>query len=143
MRKLIAFLQRFKTGARGAAGVELALIAPALATLLIGIVDVGLIAYARTDMHGAARSGAQYFMAGGADLDRAETIVRSAWSDMPEDSLISIDRYCECGGSTADCYALCPDGSPPDVFSEIRLTAALRGMFLEYENVAADKVRIR
>lgn len=139
----IARTASFARAEGGNSAVEFALVAPLLAILLIGIADVGKIGFERTDMYSAARSGAQYFMAGGSDFDRARHVVESSWTAAPEDALITIDRFCQCQAVEFACDAPCPDDSTPDAFARIKVSATVRGIFLEYQNLATDTVRIR
>lgn len=62
----------------GAAGVEFALMAPALTLFLIGIVDVGSLAYQKSEVSAAAVAGAQYAIRNGGDLTNIASAVTSA-----------------------------------------------------------------
>lgn len=62
--------RRFLLDRSGAPAVEFALIAPVLLALIAGAADIAHIAFQRSDMAGAIRSGNQYFMAGGTHLNR-------------------------------------------------------------------------
>lgn len=127
----------------GNAAVEFALISPILALMLVGIVDVGTIAYQRTDMFSAVRAGAQYFMAGGSDFDRAAELVRRSWTEAPADAVISVDRFCECQQVVNACTDPCPDASAPDAFARITIKARVDGILKEYGAWASDVIRVR
>lgn len=138
-----ALLSRLIKDRRGAPTLEFALLAPVLIAAMVGAADVAKIAFERSDMLGAARSGTQYFVAGGTDAEQARTLIADGWNAMPEDARILIDHTCECGGETAACDRLCPDGELPVSYAVIELQARVDGVFLRYTNQAHDKVRIR
>lgn len=127
----------------GNAAVEFSLILPVLAMMLVGIIDVGTIAYQRTDMFSAIRAGAQYFMAGGSDFERAAELVRSSWTEAPSDALVSVDRYCECQRAANACSEPCPDGSAPDAYARITISARVEGLLKEYGALVSDVIRVR
>ena len=52
----------------GAAGVEFALMLPALVLFVIGIVDVGALTYEQTEVSAAAHAGAQYAIRNGSSV---------------------------------------------------------------------------
>ncbi len=129
--------------ARGGMAVEMALIAPVLILAMLGAADLSQIGLQRSDMLASARSGTQYFIAGGSDVERARQIVERSWSSMPEGGRVIVHRTCECGGVESSCIQLCPAGVPPDVFAVIELQAEVNGVFQAYQTVANDKVRVR
>jgi len=127
----------------GNAAVEFSLVLPVLALMLIGIVDVGTIAYQRTDMFSALRAGAQYFMAGGADFHKAADLVRASWTEAPSDAAVSVDRYCECQQVVSACNTPCPDGTAPDAFARITMSGSVDGILQEYGALVSDVIRVR
>lgn len=135
--------KRLWTDRSGGPALEFALIAPVLMALMVGAADIAHITFERSDMLGAARSGSQYFMAGGTDTDRAKAIIQSSWSSMPETASISVDRICECAAQTASCNLLCPDESVPVAYSVIEIQYDIDGVFVDYYAAASDKVRVR
>lgn len=128
---------------RGAAAVEFALIAPVLAALLLGVFDIGRLAHDRTDLHGAVRNGAQYFMAGGDDAEAAVAIVEQSWTSRPEISQVTVERCCKCAEADAPCGQLCPDGSVPDIIQQIEASGYYAGIFGQYEMTVTEAVRAR
>jgi Flp pilus assembly protein TadG len=91
------YLARFWSDARGSSAVEFAVILPAMLAAAIGIADVGYNVYQRGDLEAAMRSGAQYFMNGGKDIETAVAIVDSAWTYKPEGAAVRSDQFCMCG----------------------------------------------
>jgi Flp pilus assembly pilin Flp len=127
----------------GVAAVEFGMIAPILAILLIGVIDVGMIAYERVDMSQAIRAGAQYFMAGGSDFDRAAQVVRGSWSEAPKDATVKVDRFCLCQKLESACSQPCPDGTVPAAYARITASAKVEGIFREYGTYTTDVIRVR
>ena len=138
-----ALISRLARDRSGNAAVEFALIAPILVALLIGVIDLGKIAYDRSDMLAATRAGAQYLMAGGSDMTRAESVIRNAWTEMPQDGAVSVSRICECAGTASACDQPCPDMSVPFAYVSVEVSGTLEGVFLHRSSAYSDKIRIR
>jgi len=139
----ISDLRLFARDRRGASAVEFGLIAPVLAVTLLGIAEVGQIVYQRTDMHGALRSGGQYVLNGGRDLEVAREIVIRSWSAMPEDAVVEATRFCLCSEVAHACNSPCSGGSVPEAYISIRAQAVLGGIVFDYGDSADDAIRIR
>jgi Flp pilus assembly pilin Flp len=137
------FIRNFLRNDRGAAAVEFAFIAPVLAALMLGVFDLGRMTYDRTDLHAAVRSGAQYFMAGGDDVEAAILVIEQSWSSRPEMSQVTVEKCCKCAGVDAPCGQLCDDGSVPDIVHELEATAYFAGLFGQYEVSVNEFVRTR
>jgi hypothetical protein len=97
----------------------------------------------RTDMQSASRSGAQYLINGGYDLDNAEAIVNAAWASKPADAEIDTEHFCMCNGVTHVCTALCPDDSYPESYRRLTLSGTLTGLWSEHVETAEEVVRVR
>lgn len=138
-----AFLRTFASHRGGASAVEFGLIAPVLALMLVGIAEVGQIAYQRTDMHSALRSGGQYVLNGGRDLAVAREIVVRSWTAMPEDAVVEATRFCVCGETPHACNSPCSGGSVPEAYISLRAHATLGGIVVDYGSEADDAIRIR
>lgn len=134
---------RFSDNDSGASAVEFALIAPVLAAALLGIAELGHVAFQRTDMHGALRSGSQYVLNGGRDLDVAREIVLRSWTSMPEDGVVEATRFCLCAQEEHVCTAPCDDDSIPEAYITLRAYATLGGVVTENGYDADDAIRIR
>lgn len=133
----------FVADRRGAGAVEFALIAPVIATVLLGVVEIGHIAFQRTDMHSALRSGSQYVLNGGRDLEAAESIVKRAWTTKPGDAEVSATRFCLCGDIEHTCNSPCADDTVPNAYIRLEASATLGGVLFDYGQSAHDAVRIR
>jgi Flp pilus assembly pilin Flp len=143
MMSVRSLLRQFGADQRGVSAVEFGLIAPILAMLVLGVAELGHVTYQRTDMHSAVRSGAQYVLNGGRDVDIAQEIVERSWSSMPDDGEVEATRFCLCGASQHACNTPCSDNSVPEAFIQLRATATLGGIAYNYGHSADDAVRIR
>lgn len=128
---------------RGNVAIEFAFIAPLFVVMILGVVDIGKLALERSDMLAAARSGSQYFMAGGTDTSRAETIINSSWTGKPADGVVSVTRVCRCAGVVSACDAVCASGDIPVSVAAIDLSANIDGVFISRTFSSSDEVRLR
>jgi Flp pilus assembly protein TadG len=102
----------------GAAGVEFALMAPALIVLLIGAVDVGDLAYQKAQVSAAANAGALYAIHnGGGSTSNIATAASSATPiTLSATPTVSTLYYCVGGDGTltaaASAGASCGAGKP-------------------------------
>lgn len=140
---MMRLASRFVRDRRGASAVEFALIAPVLAVVLLGIAEIGQVIYQRTDMHGALRSGGQYILNGGRDLDVAEEIVTRSWNSRPEDGVAEAIRFCLCEQVEHACSSPCADDSVPEAYITLRAHGTLGGVVVEVGESADDAIRIR
>ena len=134
---------RFRKDDRGVAAVEFALFAPILAISLVFLVDLGNYAIQRTDMESALRSGVQYFMNGGSDLDKAKNVVLASWTSKPDNATVVVERFCMCAAVEHACNTTCGDGTYPLSYSRIRAVAQYENILVEMTNNADQTVRVR
>ena len=136
-------LREFAGDKSGVAAVEFAFIAPVLAASMVVTLDVGKMIIDRTDMHSAVRTGAQYLMNGGQNLEYAKELVLVSWANKPEGGYVESDRFCMCGETLHICTSLCGDGSIPDSYIRLQAFATLEGMLGDSEQGTEEIVRIR
>lgn len=122
--KLSAFLARLGRDRAGVAAVELGLTAPVLAGLLIPMVDLGIGAYEKMRVQGAAEAAAQYAL-GHASSYNASAI-QSAGQNATSLSGVTVtpNSTCNCITSNAigpavSCTSTCSDGSTPGTFVSV------------------------
>lgn len=140
---MLRFIRRFRTDRRGTSAVEFAIVSPVLLMALVGVVDVGHDVYRRSDMEGALRSGIQYFMNGGTDVDTAVSIVDASWTDRPEGAVVTSERFCLCGTLTSVCTQLCGDGSYPVSYRKITARVVFVGLIGDSVRESSQTVRVR
>ncbi|MBI1212238.1 MAG: hypothetical protein GC190_12300 [Alphaproteobacteria bacterium] len=136
-------LLRIRNDESGVAAVEFALVAPILAMSLVFLVDLSNYAIQRTDMESALRSGVQYFMNGGSDLDKAKEVVLASWTSKPENATVVVERFCMCANIEHACNATCDDGTYPLSYSRIRAVAQYDNLLIDMTNNADQTVRVR
>lgn len=141
----ISFFRRksFVEDDRGVSAVEFALIAPVLLFALLGLTEMGSQAYQRMDMHGALRTGGQYILNGGRDLDVAREVVERSWTSMPEDAVVETTRTCYCDTDEHACSTPCDDDSVPVAYINLRAHATLNGVLVSAGETADDSIRVR
>ena len=140
---MLNWLNSFRKDDSGVAAVEFALFAPILAISLIFLVDLGNYAIQRTDMESALRSGVQYFMNGGSDVDKARDVVLASWTTKPANATVTVEKFCMCGTTEHACTSTCGDGSYPLSFSRLHATAEYENILVETTNNADQTVRVR
>ena len=105
---------------RGNAAVELAMMAPVLATLLVGMLEFGLLGLRHMAITGAVRAGVEYAF----QYDDTEGVTRAVQAAAGTGEAVSVSsaRFCECAGAPVTCGGgLCASGLAQQVF--IRVTA--------------------
>lgn len=127
----------------GQAFVELALVLPVFTLLLVGIVEVGRLAYASIEVNNAARAGVAYAAQTETTAADATNIRLAATQDAPNiTSLSATTSYsCSCESSTgtvtsfASCVntvtnlTACPSPSRIVVFVQVNTTAPVATLF--------------
>jgi|SRR5579859_4528817 Flp pilus assembly protein TadG len=101
-------ISRTLTDRSGAAGVEFALMLPALVLFAVGTVDVGALAYQSAEVEAAAQAGARYAMNNGAgSLDSIAAAITGATSlSVSATPYPSQGYYCDAGGSLSSVPAM-------------------------------------
>ena len=87
-------LRRFITHDGGVSAVEFALFSPLLILLLAGIVTGWRYSTQMMEMRTAVKSGANYVLQGGSDLDSAKSAVLMSWASKPDDGAVQVVRQC-------------------------------------------------
>jgi Flp pilus assembly protein TadG len=119
-------LHRFIIHSGGVSAVEFALAAPILILMLAGIVTGWAYSMQLMEMRTAVKTGANYVLQGGADLDAAKSAVLQSWTNKPEDANVLILRQCSCGGTVSTCSAVCTgNGSIPSMSVIITATGSV------------------
>lgn len=115
---------------RGAAAVEMALVAPLLAAVLLGMADFGLVVNERISLSSAARAGAQKAMTDPSNTASIRQAVEVATETMVASRLtVAVSTQCSCsGGSVIVCGATCADGNPRN-YVTVQVTEAYPTLF--------------
>lgn len=120
-------MKRYLRSDDGVAIVELALIAPFLIVLALGIVDLGLYARDGIEVGNAARAGVQYGAQSTATSQNAASIVNAARADAHEVTTLTVtpSTYCTCdrvpGTHYPGCTGMptCATGDHVDTFVQV------------------------
>jgi Flp pilus assembly protein TadG len=108
---------------RGTAAVEFGFIAPVAVVLLIGVVDLGLVANTMMQLRAAARAGAQYAVENPTDTDGIEQAVLNSGALPSGGVTVTPAVTCECKNGTAiTCGSPCADGNPQRVLVSVAVT---------------------
>jgi Flp pilus assembly protein TadG len=133
-RRLSAFLARIGRDRAGVAAVELGLTAPVLAGLLIPMVDLGIGAYEKMRVQGAAEAAAQYAL-GHASAYNASNIQSAGQNATSLAGLtVTPTQACNCItgttiGAAVSCTSTCSDGSTPGTFVSVATQATYTPLF--------------
>ena len=102
----------WKLSEKGSAAVEFAIGLPVLVMILVGIVDYAQVVGVATELHSAARAGAQYAIKYPNDVNGIQTAATNAVSD-PNMNTPTVTQFCTCGSSTAaaTAWATCKLGT--------------------------------
>lgn len=98
---------------RGAAAVEMALMAPFLVAGLLGVADLGMTVNERVKLASAARAGAQKAMSDPANTAAIRQAVEIATQDLVASRLtVVVSTQCSCSdGIAIVCGTTCADGN--------------------------------
>jgi Flp pilus assembly protein TadG len=122
----MTLLLRFFRHNGGVSAVEFALIAPMLIALLASIVTGWTYSNQLMKMRTAVKSGANYVLQGGVDLDSAKNAVLMSWSTKPGDATVQVVRQCTCSGTVSACSTVCAgNGSIPNMSVIITATGSV------------------
>ena len=117
---------------RGTALIEMALTAPILFLLFIGVLDFGRVYYTAMALTQAARAGVQY----GAQNDGTSTDIdgmkKAALDAAGDVAGITADalQFCQCAsGASVDCvFGTCPEGAQ-QVYVQVTVTRVFSTLF--------------
>jgi len=138
-----SLLRSFAADRSGLAAMEFVLVAPMMVAALVLTLDVSLYVVNRTRMHSGIRSGIQYLMDNGRDLDQLDSIVANSWSEKPGDAVIASERYCLCFDVRHACNVLCSDDSAPESYFSISAKGTLQGIVNDSTLEATEDLRVR
>jgi Flp pilus assembly protein TadG len=112
---------------RGAAAVEMALVAPFLAVIVAGIASYAPQLDRVHKMRDAVSTSAGYVMTGGTNPTTIQSVAFSAWTGHGQSDSVAVTQWCTCAGLTAACNTLCTDNSVPQGFTKIAASTSYAG----------------
>jgi Flp pilus assembly protein TadG len=108
----------------GVGAVEFAIIAPIMVLFCVGIADLGIGVYTKTQVNNAAQYGAEYALLNGFDADAISSAVKNSTS--LSNLNVSPTQTCGCPSSTgmvaSSCSTTCSDGSKAGSFAQVQVT---------------------
>lgn len=140
---MIKLIARFARHQRGAAAVELAMIAPVIAGLFITSFGIWEAATRARTMNSALDAGAAYYMNGGTVDSAAILAIEGAWEHRPEHSSVVINHSCQCQATPLSCSSLCADQSAPGDYADMQLVAEDPTALTRNELIENRVVRVR
>jgi Flp pilus assembly protein TadG len=118
-------LRRFIIHSGGVSAIEFAFVAPMLILLLAGIVTGWTYSMQLMEMRTAVKTGANYVLQGGTDLDAVESAVLMSWTNQPDDATVGAVRECYCSDAVHACSTVCTDKSTPNMSVIITATGSV------------------
>lgn len=119
-------LRRFITHNGGVSAIEFAIAAPLLILVLAGIVTSWTYLTQLLQMRSAVKTGANYVLQGGADIDAAKSAVLASWASKPPDADVQVVRQCSCAGTASTCTVVCTgNGAIPNMTVIITASGSL------------------
>lgn len=166
MRKLLqdisrlgrSAVARLRSDRRGASAVEFALIAPLIATALLGVVDLGRAEYEKMSLDHALRAAAQKAMSDPGTAAVEQVLREAAAANFTDaNGVLSSDltiappaRFCACPDNmtaAVACSTTCPNGRHTYVYYKMTASKAFTGFLIgriEQVNLnASAQVQIR
>lgn len=140
MKKLLI---RLGLDERGASAVEMALILPILAAVVVLSSEGFLLMRTVTSMRSAVDSGAKLVMAGEANAGDVRTAVFTAWTNKPASPTVTVTRTCECAGVVQAACGICPDNTASQIFYTIQAQGRFTGTNFAQDIQRTQVVRVR
>ena len=138
-RSLVRSLVHAKDDIRGVAAIELAIVCPLLAVLMVCTADLGMGIYRNMQVQNAAQAGAAYAMLHGFTSSAISTAVASATSLSEIAASPAPSQFCGCpsnaGIANIACSSTCAGGSSPGTYVSVSAQATYRTI-LPYPLVA-------
>lgn len=131
MLRRLSILRALRADHRGAAVIELAIVAPIFATLLVGMVDIGRGYSMKLRLEQAAQSSIEKVMNGQADKNSAAALKTEAATTavVPEADVV-VDFWLECNsGRQASYDTVCADGTISRRYLTVQITKTFTPMF--------------
>ncbi len=124
-------LSDFRSDRRGTATIELALIAPILATMVIGVIDISMAIGRKLSIEQAAQRSIEKVMQTTGETTAAETIIAEAaeQGEIPPEN-VTVTYRLECDATpVADYNAKCAAGEIESRYIEVNVVDSFTPMF--------------
>lgn len=116
---------------RGAAAIEVAIIAPVLATMVVGVVDLSRGFSMKLELEQAAQRAIEKVMNGQATTTTAAALkTEAATVAQVDESAVAVDFWLECNGvRSADYNTVCTSGQTYARWMSVAITKTFTPMF--------------
>lgn len=136
-------LTRFAQDRRGAAAVEMAIVAPVIAGLALVSAEVWMMAMDKQRAATALDAAVDYYMGGGVSDAEAATVAMDAWEDPPDAAEVTYARSGRCAAEAVTLDIVCPDGDVAATYVTLTASGEAQGLFDERAVEASRMVRVR
>jgi len=113
VKKMPHLVRSFARSESGISAVEMALVAPVLMIIFLGLIDYGIAIFNKLELTSSVRSGAQYALINSTNMTAIQTTVINSSNLNPANLVVSMPYVtCECSNGTVDatCLVVCPAG---------------------------------
>lgn len=103
-------MRKFIRTESGVSAVEMALVAPVLMIIFMGLVDYGIAIFSKMELTSSVRSGAQYALINSSNMAAIQTTVSNSSNLTPANLSVTLPyETCECSDGTLDasCSVTC------------------------------------
>lgn len=128
---------------RGAAAVEMAIVAPVIAGLALVSAEVWMMAMDKQRAATALDAAVDYYLGGGVSDAEAAQVAMDAWEDPPSGADVDYLRSGRCGATEVQLEALCPDGDASAAYVTLTASGQEQGLFDDRPVNATRMVRVR
>jgi Flp pilus assembly protein TadG len=131
MRRSLSLFRALRRDDRGAAIIELAIVAPIFATLLVGMVDIGRGYSMKLQLEQAAQSSIEKVMNGQADKTSAAALkTEAATTAGVSESAVVVDFWLECNSARQGSYdTVCASGTISRRYLTVQISKTFTPMF--------------
>jgi Flp pilus assembly protein TadG len=109
---------------RGAAAVELALIAPVMVIIGLGLLVGWSLASAVLYMRASVETARDLYIQGAGDDGYVRQAALHTWQSRPQDGEIAISRIYRCGKEVVTATSVCTGPAAPAIYVRIKATAS-------------------
>lgn len=143
MSRISLIIASFRRNESGASIVEFGFIAPVIVAFFMAVLTGASWMSKYNAMHTGLTSGAQYIMAGGADLDTVKAVTKTAWPAKSASATVNAVKVCRCGATVSACSTMCVNASAPQAFISITASDTVSISGLSKTITAGQEVRVR
>lgn len=128
---------------RGAAAVEMAIVAPVIAGLALVSAEVWMMALDKQRAATALDAAVDYYLGGGVSDSEAAQVAMDAWEDPPSGAEVVHARSGRCGAAEVQLDSLCPGGAASASYVTLTASGEAQGLFEQRPVTASRMVRVR